>query len=143
MYAKANQFQKPIDMKITTTFNGSSYDPDAFGPAFWFTLHNSAGTYPNRPTRVIQQSMKELLTNLPLLVPCVVCKEHFYNFIKHSDLDNATANRENLFRYFVNAHNFVNRRYKKAEMSLNDAKKIYGFDKPAGSSIRITYGPIN
>ena len=142
MYAKANQFQKPIDMKITTTTKGSSYDPDAFGPAFWFTLHNSAATYPNKPTKVIQQSMKELLTNLPLLVPCVICKEHFYNFIKYSDLDNVTANRENLFRYFVDVHNYVNRRYKKTEMSLNDAKKIYGFDNPNGSSIRITYGPL-
>ena len=142
MYAKANQFQKPIDMKITTTTKGSSYDPDAFGPAFWFTLHNSAATYPNKPTKIIQQSMKELLINLPLLVPCVTCKEHFYNFIKNSDIDNVTANRENLFRYFVDVHNYVNRRYKKPEMSLNDAKKIYGFDKPTGSSIRITYGPL-
>jgi hypothetical protein len=143
MYAKANHFQKLIDMKITTTTNNSSYDPDAFGPAFWFTLHNSAGTYPNKPTKVIQQSMKELITNLPLLVPCLTCKEHFYNFIKYSNLDIATANRENLFRYFVDVHNYVNKRVnKKTEMSLNDAKKIYGFDKPTGSSIRITYGPL-
>lgn len=142
MYAQANQFHKPIDMKITTSTQGSSYDPDAFGPAFWFTMHNASTTYPNRPTKIIQESMKQLLLNLPLLVPCVVCKEHFYYFIKNTNLDNVTASRENLFKYFVDVHNYVNRRHKKSEMTLNDAKSVYGFDKPGvGSSIRITYGP--
>lgn len=144
MYAKANQFQKPIDMKITTSTQGSSYDPAAFGPAFWFTIHNAATTYPNRPTDIIQKNMKQLLLNLPLLVPCDVCKEHFYYFLKNSNLDNVTSSRDSLFKYFVDVHNYVNRRHKKSEMSLIDAKNIYGFDKPGiGSSIRITYGPVN
>lgn len=144
MYAQANQFEKPIDMKITTSTHGSSYDPDAFGPAFWFTLHNAATTYPNRPTNVIQQSMKQLLINLPLLVPCVVCKEHFYYFIKNSNLESVTQSRENLFKYFVDVHNYVNKRHNKPEMTLFDAKNIYGYNKPGiGSSIRITYGPVS
>lgn len=144
MYAQANQFQKPIDMEITTSTQGSSYDPAAFGPAFWFTIHNAATTYPNRPTNIIQEGMTQLLINLPLLVPCVVCKEHFHHFIKNSNLDYVTSSRENLFKYFVDIHNYVNRRHRKPEMSLIEAKNIYGFDNPGiGSSIRITYGPAN
>jgi hypothetical protein len=84
--------------------------------------------------------MKQLLSTLPLLVPCVSCKEHFYSFIRQTDLDKVVSSRESLFEYFVNVHNYVNRRYGKPEMSIAQAKKLYGFDKPGvGSSIRITY----
>jgi hypothetical protein len=84
--------------------------------------------------------MKKLISTMPLLIPCVVCKEHFFSFLETANLDNATASRENLFEFFVSAHNSVNRRLRKPEMSLSDAKKMYGFDKPGvGSMIRITY----
>lgn len=129
-----------IHLKVTTSNSGSSYDPDAFGPAFWFTLHNSSTTYPNNPTDVVRYNMKQLLSTLPLLVPCVSCKEHFYSFIKQTDLDKVVSSRESLFEFFVNVHNYVNRRYGKPEMTVAQAKKLYGFDKPGiGSSIRITY----
>ena len=129
-----------VHMHITTNKYGSSYDPDAFGPAFWFTLHNSSTTYPNNPTDVIRHNMAQLLTHLPLLVPCITCKEHFYSFIKQSNLDEIVASRDALFKFFVDAHNYVNRRYGKPEMFIDQAKKIYGFDKQGvGSSIRITY----
>lgn len=141
MYARANElYQQPIEVKVTTTTQGSSYDPDAFGPAFWFTIHNATTTYPNRPTIFVQDGMKKLIANMPLLIPCVACKEHFFTFLKTANLDNATASKENLFKFFVDVHNYVNRRFRKPEMSLSDAKKMYGFDKPGvGSMVRITY----
>jgi len=141
MYARANElYQQPIEVKVTTTTQGSSYDPDAFGPAFWFTIHNATTTYPNRPTIFVQDGMKKLIANMPLLIPCVACKEHFFTFLKTANLDNATASKENLFKFFVDVHNYVNRRFRKPEMSLSDAKKMYGFDKSGvGSMVRITY----
>jgi hypothetical protein len=141
MYAKASDlYRQPIEMKVTVTTQGSSYDPDAFGPAFWFTIHNSTTTYPNRPTAFVQSGMKKLIENLHLLIPCLSCQEHFFTFLKKSDMDRITASRENLFKFFIDAHNYVNRRFGKSEMSLSEAKKMYGFDKPGvGSTIRITY----
>lgn len=129
-----------LHVNVTTSNYGSSYDPDAFGPAFWFTLHNSSTTYPHNPTDVIKAHMKQLLINLPLLVPCVSCKEHFYSFLRQSDLDRVVSSRDALFEYFVNVHNYVNKRFGKPEMSLEQAKNVYGFDKHGvGSSVRITY----
>lgn len=141
MYARANQlYRQPIKFKITTSIQGSSYDPDAFGPAFWFTIHNATTTYPNRPTLIFQNRMKSLIENLPLIIPCVSCQEHFFAFLQRSNLDEATSSRENLFKFFIDAHNYVNRRFGKPEMPLADAKVMYGFDKPGvGSTIRITY----
>jgi hypothetical protein len=85
--------------------------------------------------------MKLLLQNISLLVPCTTCKEHFYTYLNSINLDNVVESRENLFAFFVNVHNYVNRRYRKPEMSLEEAKALYGFDRPnVGSMIRITYG---
>jgi hypothetical protein len=141
MYARANKlFQQPIEVNVSTTTTGSSYEPEAFGPAFWFTLHNSSTAYPNKPTIFVQTGMKSLIENMHLLIPCVTCKEHFFSFLKGSDLDEATSSRESLFSFFVKVHNYVNKRHKKPELSLSDAKKMYGFDKPGiGTTIRITY----
>ena len=74
------------------------------------------------------------------MVPCLTCKEHFYHFLKSADLDFATSSRENLFKFFVDIHNYVNQRYRKPIMSLEEAKRIYGFNKEGvGSNLRITY----
>ncbi len=141
MYARADElYQQPINVKVTTTTQGSSYDPDVFGPAFWFTIHNATTTYPNRPTIFVQDGMKQLISNMHLLIPCVSCKEHFFAFLKTSDIHQATSSRDNLFNFFVNTHNYINRRFRKSEMSIADAKKMYGFDKQGvGSMVRITY----
>ena len=142
MYAKSSDlYQQPIEMNITNSIQGSSYDPDVFGPSFWFTLHNGITTYPINPTPFVQTGMKQLLLNLPLIVPCLSCKEHFYSFLRNSNLDHATNSRENLFAFFVDIHNYVNKRYNKPMMTLEDAKRMYGYDKPTGvgSNVRITY----
>jgi len=128
-----------LNMTISNSIVGNSHDPDIFGPPFWFVLHNAANSYPRRPTLWVCENMKQLLTTLPLLVPCINCKEHFYDFLKTVDLNKVVSSKENLFAFFVDTHNYVNKRYGKKEMSLEAAKELYGFDKPTGSNIRITY----
>lgn len=141
MYAQSRElYQQPIEMNITNPISGSSYDPDLFGPAFWFSLHNGSTTYPINPTTFIQTGMKNLIINLPLLIPCIICKEHFYSFLRKANLDQATNSRENLFKFFVDIHNNVNNRYNRPVMSLENAKIMYGYNKPGvGSNIRIKY----
>ena len=84
--------------------------------------------------------MKSLLSNFPLLVPCLVCKEHLFNFISSSDLNKATDSRESLFKFIVDLHNYVNLRLGKPQMTLDDAKNLYGYDKSGiGKTIKISY----
>lgn len=128
-----------INMTVSSSFVGKSSDPNIFGPPFWFVLHNAANSYPNQPTQWIREGMKQLLINLPLLVPCINCKEHFYNLLRTTNLNTVVSSKENLFAFFVETHNYVNRRYGKSEMTVNEAKELYGFDTPAGTNMRITY----
>lgn len=128
-----------MQMNITTSLVGNTNEPDIFGPPFWFVLHNGIHSYPRRPTPYVKEGMKQLLINLPLIVPCLNCKEHFYDFLRKSNLDEAVSSRDALFTFFVNIHNYVNKRYGKREMSIQEAKRLYGFDQLNGSIMRITY----
>lgn len=128
-----------LTMTISSSIVGSSSDPNVFGPPFWFVLHNAAVTYPVTPTPYVKNGMIQLLTNLPLIVPCIYCREHFYTFLTHANLSAAVESKESLFGFFVTIHNYVNKRYGKNEISLIDAKRLYGFDNPKGSTVRITY----
>lgn len=127
-------------MYIKPEKTGYTTNPDIFGPALWFTLHNSAVNYPNRPTNIAKKSMKQLIQNLSNLIPCKNCKVHFQEYVNASDLDYAVANRENLFQFWVSVHNYVNERTNKPLMSLETAKNLYGFYKPeTGAAMCIYY----
>ena len=61
------------------------------------------------------------------MLPCEVCQGHANNHIqKHkANLDTITNGRENLFKFFVDFHNIVNKRYNKPIISVKDAYKLY------------------
>lgn len=125
-------------MKISSS-STSSYEPSKFGPAFWFTLHNGSTTYPENPTSVVMYGMQQLLINLPFLIPCVKCREHYFEYIKNINLETVTASKIGLFSFMVDLHNHINAMNGKHQMSLDLAKAIYGYDNPKGSTINITY----
>lgn len=128
-----------IHMDISIQPFQNSYEPQAFGPAMWFTLHNGASAYPEKPSLVVQNSMMQFLSNLHFMIPCLECREHYFQYVRNTDLAAATRNREALFTYIVDMHNNVNFRIGKPTMSLETAKQVYGFYRPRGSIIRITY----
>lgn len=142
-YTQLQAFTTPLrprnmlEMTVANSSHAYTTDPEIFGPPFWFVLHNAAVNYPNNPTLPIRTGMKHILINLPIMVPCINCKEHFYTFLKNSNLDDAVSSKSKLFEFFWKIHNYVNRRYNKQEMSLEEAKRLYGFDAPA--TVRITY----
>ena len=116
MYARAIDI-KPLNMRITSSNTGSSYDPDVFGPALWFSLHNAATTYPDYPDFTTKSKMKNFLINLDLLIPCQLCKTHWNENLKKYNLDVVVNSRENLFSFFVFAHNHVNFMSNKSQMN--------------------------
>jgi len=139
MYAKAIDIPS-INMRVASTTQGSSYDPGSFGPALWFSLHNAATTYPDNPDFATKQSMKHLLNNMYLLIPCQLCRLHWNKTLANTNLDLVVSSRETLFAFLIHAHNVVNTMTKKPLMSLEQAKDIYGYYRPGiGSSVRISY----
>lgn len=108
------------------TFTNAS-DPEVFGPALWFSLHNASTKYPEKASPIAIEKMKGVIIGLPMLVPCDNCFNHCTSFVesKWEQLDEICSTRENLFNFFVDFHNKVNQRHGKPLMSYEDAWKLY------------------
>ena len=102
--------------------------PQVFGSPMWFTIHNAAIHYPvGNPSPETKLRMKNFFLSLPVLIPCLTCREHCTAYIEShkSKLDDVTSGRDKLFAFTVDFHNVVNSRLGKPEMSLNTAKAMY------------------
>lgn len=141
MYSRASQLMKrPLEMEISTSVVGGSFDPDIFGPAFWFTLHNAAVAYYEYPNETAQQMMKQFIHSLPVVIPCVKCKEHAYAYIKSQDVNCAVQNRKNLFEFFVTFHNYVNAKGGRPSMTIEEAYDLYGYHRNGrAGTVKIVY----
>jgi len=104
-------------------------NPLSWGPPFWYTLHNGAYHYPEHASPLHAERMKNFIIGIPIMVPCVTCKEHATAFIeKHRNkLNDICSSRDSLFRFFVDFHNKVNERYKKPIISYEEAYSIYNY----------------
>lgn len=105
----------------------STVDPNVWGPAFWFTLHNSSIHYPKKASPITKERCKGFIIGIPYMIPCQECSEHAILFIEkyRHILDQICESRENLFKFFNDFHNDVNKRLNKKEVSLEEAYKIY------------------
>lgn len=115
-------------MKITTEkglFPLSS--PDVFGPPFWFVLHNGSAGYPDDPSPDTQERMKNFILALPIMIRCLECREHATAHIeKNKDkLTEITSSKKNLFGFFVDFHNMVNKFTNKPQITYEEAMDMY------------------
>ena len=116
-----------FEMKCTYHNQRGSNNPLTWGPPFWYTLHNGAYHYPEHSSPLHSERMKNFIIGIPVMIPCATCKEHATAFIeKHrSQLNDICSSRDSLFKFFVDFHNQVNKRYKKPVLSYEEAYSIY------------------
>jgi hypothetical protein len=114
-------------MKWETKHYTNMSDPNVWGPALWFTLHNGSSKYPISAAPIVKDRMKAYILGIPLMLPCIACKIHAINHIeKNKDkLDDICSGRKKLFEFFVDFHNIVNKRYNKPIVSIEEAYKMY------------------
>ena len=113
--------QKPTKENYINT------NPSVWGPKFWFTLHNGALNYPSLANPLCIERMKNFIMAIPIMIPCFTCKEHANSYIEGNKeyLDHICSSRDNLFKFFVDFHNYVNIRQNKPILSYDDAYKLY------------------
>lgn len=111
----------------TSSSAPSHSDPETWGPAFWFTLHNSAVGYPEYPTTHVKHQMKSFIVGIPVMVPCEKCYHHALEYInsRQSDMDSIVSSQKNLFNFFVDFHNEVNKRNDKKQFTYAEAWEMY------------------
>jgi len=117
---------KPLEMRYKTEVVSTS-DPKIWGPAFWFSLHVSAAHYPEEPSQIVRERMKQRIMAIPYEVPCAICRPHASAFIEsyRDKLDQVVSNKHELGKFYVDFHNKVNKRYNKPEWTYEQAYKVY------------------
>lgn len=121
------QPQKQLTLNYKTRQVTNTADPTVWGPAYWFTLHNSAKHYPEKPSPIVRERIKGRILAIPYEIPCPSCKSHALAFIeKHKDrLEDIVSSRQNLFNFYVDFHNQVNARHNKPIISYQEAWNLY------------------
>lgn len=136
-YSKENEKKNPVtqlDMEWVTKRYTNTADPQVWGPSFWFSLHNGALRYPTKASPLVIARMKGFILGLPYILPCENCSVHAAAYIENikDKLDHICSRRDSLFKFFVDFHNMVNKRYNKSIVSYDDAYKMYS----GGANIR-------
>jgi hypothetical protein len=108
-------------------------DPKIWGPHYWNTFHFIAATYDIKPNPSIKSTMKNFIQSIPVFLPCKECQDHAFEYIKSQDLDKVVSSRMDLFTFFFNFHNVVNKRLNKPLMSMEDALQKYSYSNPLNS----------
>ena len=126
-FVMKNEVKPDLTIELNEQEHYNTVTPQVFGPPLWFSLHNSAAHYPINPSPLVRNQMKNLILSLPVLIPCINCKEHATSYIEsiYDKLDDICSSRDSAFKFFVDFHNFVNVRYNKPVMSYIDAYKMY------------------
>jgi hypothetical protein len=116
-----------MQIKWETKDYSSTSNPDVWGPSFWFILHLGSIKYPLNPSPLAKGRMKNFIIGIPIMVTCDSCREHATAFIESNmhNLDDICSSRDKLFKFFVDFHNKVNKRYGKRTYSYDEAYKLY------------------
>lgn len=100
--------------------------PEVFGPAMWFTFHVGSANLPKVLSPVSVDRIKSFINGIPEMVPCVECSEHARAFIeRNKERISKIKFGDEVFRFYVDFHNYVNERLNKPLVSYEQAYKMY------------------
>lgn len=94
-----------------------------WGPAAWTFLHAMSFKY--TPTIDDKANMRIFLKSFARALPCEKCRLHFVEYIDTRLEEEHLRDRESLARFLVAAHNDVNARLGKRQLTYYEVKKMY------------------
>ena len=128
----------PMEIKTKSEIINTN-DPKVWGPFYWTSLHISSVYYPDDPSPIVMESMKNRILAIPYEIPCNECRKHAISFIEanRGNLDKIVSSRKNLIKFYTDFHNKVNQRYGKPTWSYEDVEARYG------GKAKLTYASTN
>lgn len=103
-----------------------------WGRAGWTMLHVWAHNAPELLSAEQQEDMRVLTEQFTKHIPCQECKEHFRSYLRQHVTEETFQSRSGLVQLFHGAHNAVNARAGKPEMTME--KHMAMFSSPLGHS---------
>jgi len=104
-----------------------NYNPEVWGPHFWFTIFTMALYYPLTPSNVTKKKYYDFIINLPIFLPCEKCGDDFAKLLDKYPVTPYLDSRDSFIRWVHFIHNRVNENLDdpKEQISLEDALYRY------------------
>jgi hypothetical protein len=102
-----------------------NFEPDVWGPHYWFFLHTIAHSYPESPNAVTKRKYYDLIQNMPLFIPVSEIGNKFSNLLDKYPVTPYLDSRESFIRWVHFIHNKVNVSIGKEEVSFLKSIDIY------------------
>jgi hypothetical protein len=96
--------------------------PDIWGPPGWKFIHYVTMGYTNNPSEDIKRKYYNYFHALKHVIPCSICSNHFAQHLEKLPLtDEVLSSRNNLMKWGIDMHNFVNKMNNKKEYTYDEA----------------------
>lgn len=102
-----------------------NFEPEIWGPHYWFFLHTVAESYPVTPTSVTKKKYYDLLINFPLFIPNQEIGNKFSQMLDKYPISPYLDSRESFVRWVHFIHNKLNIQLGKEEVSMVLALENY------------------
>lgn len=116
--ASLNSISQSETVDIQALTQGFKFDPEVWGPHYWFFLHTIAMTYPLHPNETSKRKYYDLITNFPIFIPDVEMGNRFSSLLDQFPVVPYLDSRESFMRWVNFIHNRINIRIGKTEMGL-------------------------
>jgi hypothetical protein len=100
-----------------------------WGKNLWFFIHYMSLSFPNEPTLKEKTAFRNFIISLEYILPCEICRKHYKENIKNTDLDKVLLNKRNFCKFWINLHNKINKMNSKKEIPFKQAYKLYKEDE--------------
>ena len=118
----------------------ATFEPNVWGPHFWFFLHTIAMSYPHHPNDVAKKKYYELIQNLPLFIPIDSIGSDFSKLLDEYPITAYLDSRESFIRWTHFIHNKINEKLEKPKITLNEFYlRYYEEYKPKDIQIKEFY----
>ena len=95
-----------------------NFEPEIWGPHYWFFLHTIAESYPLHPTSVTKKKYYDLMINFPLFIPNEDIGNKFSQLLDKYPVAPYLDSRESFVRWMHFIHNKLNIQLGKEELSM-------------------------
>jgi hypothetical protein len=94
-----------------------------WGNRQWYWYHMVSYTSPEKITESGKKYYLQFIYLMTQLLPCMKCYNHFKLYLKNTPID--FNDRKSMIEWFVNAHNYVNKKLEKPLLSVEESNKLY------------------
>lgn len=101
------------------------FEPEIWGPHYWFFLHTVAESYPMNPNDITKRKYYDLIQNMPLFIPDAEMGGKFSRMLDKYPVTPYLDNRDSFVRWVHFMHNKMNMKLGKIELSLPFALEKY------------------